>query len=165
MSKNGRVPICGLRGVTVSSMNRATRGRTSCTSSGSLEVDHVADTVILDSVCQPQYLPPVVKRTQAPGDLDATQLDRTALDRWIGDRLPGDGRPLTAERLGVVTGIANALYLLERGGHQWVLRRPPAVKNDPSASDTVREWRHPHGASRARRCRTPPPGCSARTPM
>ena len=24
---------------------------------------------------------------------------------------------------------------------QWVLRRPPAVKNDPSASDTMREWR------------------------
>ena len=44
-------------------------------------------------------------------------------------------------RLGAATGIANALFLLERGAHQWVLRRPPAVKNDPSASDTLREWR------------------------
>src|SRR5207248_2610756 len=33
------------------------------------------------------------------------------------------------------------LYLLRRGPHVWVLRRPPGVKNDPSASDTIREWR------------------------
>ena len=68
-------------------------------------------------------------------------LDLAALDAWIGDRLPGAGSPLNAERLGAATGIANALFLLERGGHRWVFRQPPAVKNDPSASDTVREWR------------------------
>lgn len=68
-------------------------------------------------------------------------LDVAALEAWIGDQLPGAGAPLTAERLGTGTGIANALFVLERGGHRWVLRRPPAVKNDPSASDTVREWR------------------------
>jgi aminoglycoside phosphotransferase (APT) family kinase protein len=39
------------------------------------------------------------------------------------------------------TGTANALFLLGRGGHRWVLRRPPAVRNDPSAADTKREWR------------------------
>ncbi len=71
----------------------------------------------------------------------AEVLDVDALDRWIADQLPGAGAPLVAERLGTATGIANALYLLERGGHSWVLRRPPDVKNDPSASDTVREWR------------------------
>ena len=64
-----------------------------------------------------------------------------ALDEWIGDRLPGRPVPLDARRMGGATGIANALYLIARGEHRWVLRRPPAVKNDPSASDTKREWR------------------------
>jgi aminoglycoside phosphotransferase (APT) family kinase protein len=68
-------------------------------------------------------------------------IDVARVDAWIGDRLPGGGEPLSAERLGATTGIANALFVLRRGGHRWVLRRPPAVKNDPSASDTVREWR------------------------
>lgn len=68
-------------------------------------------------------------------------LDLAALDDWIGDRLPGAGARLRARRMGEQTGLANALYLLSRGAHQWVLRRPPAVKNDPSASDTKREWR------------------------
>jgi len=69
------------------------------------------------------------------------ELDVGALDAWIADRLPGAGQPLTARRMGEATGIANALFIVERGPHRWVLRRPPAVKNDPSASDTVREWR------------------------
>jgi aminoglycoside phosphotransferase (APT) family kinase protein len=68
-------------------------------------------------------------------------LDVDRLGGWIGDRLPGRGEALRAERLGATTGIANALFVISRGGHRWVLRRPPAVKNDPSASDTVREWR------------------------
>ena len=72
---------------------------------------------------------------------DAELIDLESLDAWIGDRLPGQGKPLDATRLGEGTGIANALYVLRRGDDQWVLRRPPAVKNDPSASDTVREWR------------------------
>ncbi|HVM65311.1 MAG TPA: phosphotransferase family protein [Acidimicrobiales bacterium] len=68
-------------------------------------------------------------------------VDTARLDAWVGDRLPGQGHQLTAERMGTGTGIANALYLVRRGDHSWVLRMPPAVKNDPSASDTVREWR------------------------
>lgn len=68
-------------------------------------------------------------------------LDTEALGAWIGDRLPAAGAPLSAERMGEGTGIANALYLVRRGGETWVLRRPPAVKIDPSASDTAREWR------------------------
>ena len=71
--------------------------------------------------------------------LDTAALD--ALDAWIGDRLPDAGMPLSAERMGEGTGIANALYLVRRGEEAWVLRRPPDVKNDPSASDTAREWR------------------------
>ncbi|MGV0793264.1 phosphotransferase family protein [Mycolicibacterium sp. XJ1819] len=68
-------------------------------------------------------------------------IDVERLDAWIGDRLPGAGNPLTAERIGAATGIANALYKVSRGEHAWVLRRPPAVKNDPSASNILREWR------------------------
>ena len=72
---------------------------------------------------------------------DELDLDTERLEAWIGDRLPGGGSSLTAERLGASTGIANALYLLGRGEYRWVLRRPPEVKNDPSASNIVREWR------------------------
>ena len=72
-----------------------------------------------------------------PDDL----IDIPVLDDWIGDQLPDGGASLTATRLGAGTGIANALYILQRGELQWVLRRPPAVKNDPSASNTLREWR------------------------
>jgi aminoglycoside phosphotransferase (APT) family kinase protein len=73
--------------------------------------------------------------------MDGVSLDLATLDRWIGAQLPGGDEPLTAERLGAATGIANQLFLIRRGDQAWVLRRPPAVKNDPSASDTVREWR------------------------
>jgi aminoglycoside phosphotransferase (APT) family kinase protein len=79
--------------------------------------------------------------TGSDGTGDDVVLDLDALDTWIGDRLPGAGQPLTAERIGVGAGIANALFLLERGGHRSVLRRPPLVKNHPSAADTRREWR------------------------
>ncbi|MGE0881099.1 MAG: phosphotransferase family protein [Acidimicrobiia bacterium] len=69
------------------------------------------------------------------------ELDVDVLNLWIGDRLPGHGEPLTAQRLGEGSGIANALYFIRRGGHEWVLRRPPAIKNHPSAANTEREWR------------------------
>lgn len=72
---------------------------------------------------------------------DEIDIDVVALDEWIGDRLPGAGAPLGAWRMGEATGIGNALFLLERGGHRFVLRRPPAVKNHPTAADTSREWR------------------------
>lgn len=72
------------------------------------------------------------------------KLDVGPLDDWIGDRLPGAGQPLTAARLGADAGIGNALYLLDRGRHRWVLRRPPAIKNHPSAANTEREWRILH---------------------
>ncbi len=69
------------------------------------------------------------------------ELDAAALGDWIGDRLPGAGEPLVGRRLGEEAGIANALYLIQRGANRWVLRRPPVVKNHPSAADTKREWR------------------------
>jgi aminoglycoside phosphotransferase (APT) family kinase protein len=68
-------------------------------------------------------------------------LDVSSLDAWIGEQLPGSESPLVVSQLASNTGIANALYVLRRGADVWVLRRPPDVKNDPSASDTIREWR------------------------
>ena len=67
-------------------------------------------------------------------------LDVAALDAWVGDRLPGAGEPLSIERMGVGVGMGNALFLMRRGAHRWVLRRPPAIKNHPSAANTEREW-------------------------
>ena len=85
--------------------------------------------------------PLAIDRVWLPERLAAPLLDVDRLDRWIGDRLPGHGHPLIAERIGATTGIANALFRVSRAGRAWVLRRPPAVKNDPSASNTLREWR------------------------
>lgn len=80
---------------------------------------------------------PPLESTDAP---DAP-IDTEALNDWIGDRLPGHGRPLRAARMGQGVGVANALYWLRLGPHNWVLRRPPAVLNAPGASDMLREWR------------------------
>jgi aminoglycoside phosphotransferase (APT) family kinase protein len=68
-------------------------------------------------------------------------LDLGALEPWLAEHLPGTGEPLSAERIGAAVGVANALFLVQRGDQRWVLRRPPTQKNDPSASDTMREWR------------------------
>lgn len=61
-----------------------------------------------------------------------------ALRRWIGDSLPGEG-PFSLTR--VTTGHSNELFALERGGHSWLLRRPPRVANAPGAHDMAREHR------------------------
>jgi aminoglycoside phosphotransferase (APT) family kinase protein len=91
----------------------------------------LTDIATVDSVCQPAYVV----------DVTGLELDLGRLDASVGDRLPGAGEELSAQRIGATTGIASALYLIERGTHRWVLRRPPAVKNDPSASNMLREWR------------------------
>lgn len=72
---------------------------------------------------------------------DSTSLDVGALRAWIAPRLDLPDGPLTATRLGAGTGIGNALYLIRAGDREFVLRRPPAVRNHPSASNMVREWR------------------------
>jgi aminoglycoside phosphotransferase (APT) family kinase protein len=68
-------------------------------------------------------------------------IDVDRLTEWVGDQIPGAGEVFTAERMGQDRGMANALYFIRRAGQTWVLRRPPAVKNHPSASNTEREWR------------------------
>ena len=67
----------------------------------------------------------------------STDVGRRPAPRSRASRSPPSGS-------GEGSGIANALYFVRRGGHRWVLRRPPAVKNHPSASDTGREWRILH---------------------
>lgn len=69
------------------------------------------------------------------------ELDMRALEEWLGDRLGDPDVPLVAHRLGAGVGVANALFELRRGDRSWVLRRPPAVLNDKSASDMTREYR------------------------
>jgi aminoglycoside phosphotransferase (APT) family kinase protein len=71
----------------------------------------------------------------------AQSIDLVALGRWL-DASIGDGpTPISAERIGADSGIANALFRIRRGQQAMVLRRPPAQKNDPSASNTLREWK------------------------
>jgi aminoglycoside phosphotransferase (APT) family kinase protein len=79
----------------------------------------------------------MARNGHVPSDLEP---DPVRLNEWIGDRLGGGGATLVVSRLGAESGIANALYLLRRDDQEWVLRRPPAIKNDPSASNTGREW-------------------------
>lgn len=74
-------------------------------------------------------------------------VDARRLTEWVGDRLPGTGL-FRLTRMGESTGVANALFLVERddpdapgGRGRWVLRRPPDVLNAPGASDIGREWR------------------------
>jgi aminoglycoside phosphotransferase (APT) family kinase protein len=68
-------------------------------------------------------------------------LDLTALGRWMDAEFGESPTPITATRIGADAGIANALFRIRRDELDMVLRRPPAQKNDPSASNTMREWR------------------------
>ncbi|MGV0684621.1 phosphotransferase family protein [Mycolicibacterium thermoresistibile] len=74
-------------------------------------------------------------RSDTPGE---ELVSVAALDDWLDDRLPGSG-PLTVER--ITTGHSNELFTVSRGGPTWLLRRPPRVKNAPTAHDMVREYR------------------------
>jgi len=76
-----------------------------------------------------------------PLDRERPTLDLDALQAWLGDRLGDPSVPLTAEPLGADLGMGNALFELRRADEVWVLRRPPAVLNDKSASNMVREYR------------------------
>ncbi len=70
-------------------------------------------------------------------------VDAEALGLWLAGTVPSAGgpEPIVVSRLGVATGTANELYRVQRGDDAWVLRRPPAVKNAPGASDMAREFR------------------------
>jgi len=72
---------------------------------------------------------------------DQVELPVEQVTEWVGDRLPGAGAAFSAQRIGQDVGVANMLFALRRDGHAFVLRRPPLVKNAPSASNVQREWR------------------------
>src|SRR4051794_11733551 len=74
-------------------------------------------------------------------DVDRPTVDVDVLAAWLGDRLGDPAQALTAEPLGADLGMGNALFELRRADEVWVLRRPPAVLNDKSASNMVREYR------------------------
>jgi len=76
-----------------------------------------------------------------PIDTDRPTLDLDALGAWLGDRLGDPAEPLSAQPIGADLGMGNALFELRRGDRAFVLRRPPAVLNDKSASNMTREYR------------------------
>ena len=67
-------------------------------------------------------------------------IDEAALLTWMTGHVDG-GPPLTAQRMGEGTGVANALFDVTWGGRRFVLRRAPAAKITSSAGDTMRERR------------------------
>jgi aminoglycoside phosphotransferase (APT) family kinase protein len=79
--------------------------------------------------------------TRRSEDIERPVLELDALIGWLGDRLGDPAEELTAHPLGTDLGIGNALFELRRGGRTWVLRRPPAVLNDKTASNMTREFR------------------------
>ncbi len=67
-------------------------------------------------------------------------VDVTRLEPWLRERaLLGGAGPLTVAALG--EGHSNLTFLVQRGGEQLVLRRPPRGPLLPTAHDVVREAR------------------------
>lgn len=66
------------------------------------------------------------------------QLDEMRLAEYLRTRLAGADAPLRVRQFG--GGAANLTYLLDFGGRQYVLRRPPLGPVAPSAHDMAREY-------------------------
>jgi aminoglycoside phosphotransferase (APT) family kinase protein len=79
--------------------------------------------------------------SDSPLESNRPSLDLGALRGWLGDQLGDPSQPLDAKPLGTDLGIGNALFEVRRGDRVFVLRRPPAVLNDKSASNMTREYR------------------------
>lgn len=65
--------------------------------------------------------------------------DRETLAAYLKDRLPGADAPMNVRQFG--GGAANLTYLLDFGGVEYVLRRPPLGPVAASAHDMQREYR------------------------
>ena len=61
------------------------------------------------------------------------------LERYLAERLPADESAIELERIG--EGHSNVTFMVKRGEHRCVLRRPPRPPLPPSAHDVLREWR------------------------
>lgn len=59
---------------------------------------------------------------------------------WCDQHLSGGEHPVEVSRISA-TGTSNETFALRRGVHRWALRKPPRVKNAPSAHDVQREYR------------------------
>jgi aminoglycoside phosphotransferase (APT) family kinase protein len=62
-------------------------------------------------------------------------VDPARLDDWLGDRVPGRGSPLQARRMS--EGASNEIFLVRRGDHEWILRRPPEGHHDPDHANWI----------------------------
>ena len=72
-------------------------------------------------------------------DLARRLCDPDRLATWLdGERL-APGAPLDVTR--ITTGHSNETFLVRRGEHTWILRRPPRVPLAPTAHDMAREAR------------------------
>ena len=61
------------------------------------------------------------------------------VSRFFRDQVPGGGTELTFSLIS--GGKSNLTYLVQGGGHEWVLRRPPLGHVLPTAHDMSREYR------------------------
>ncbi len=66
------------------------------------------------------------------------QIDIAALQNYLRGRLPGAEAGLTVRQF--PGGHSNLTYMLEAGGHEYVLRRPPLGPVAPKAHDMAREY-------------------------
>jgi aminoglycoside phosphotransferase (APT) family kinase protein len=66
-------------------------------------------------------------------------VDVDSLGQWLDSERLEPGRPLTVEPL--TGGSSNALFVVERGGARWVLRRPTRVAVDRANEGMRREFR------------------------
>src|SRR5580692_4312178 len=78
---------------------------------------------------------------------EGEQIDAQALAAYLEGKLPGVQAGLTVRQF--PGGHSNLTYLLEAGGCEYVLRRPPLGPVAPKAHDMAREYRvldaiHPH---------------------
>jgi aminoglycoside phosphotransferase (APT) family kinase protein len=64
-------------------------------------------------------------------------IDEARLGAWLDATLPGPSAAISARQ--IEGGASNVIYRVERGGRTYALRRPPAVKNDPTSNNMRRE--------------------------
>jgi aminoglycoside phosphotransferase (APT) family kinase protein len=72
-------------------------------------------------------------------DLTSLLCDPSRLAPWLDAQGLAPDEPLAVQR--ITTGHSNETFLVRRGRHEWVLRRPPRVPLAPTAHDMAREAR------------------------